>query len=108
MDNTEIKTIIKTGLAKNNLTQAKLAALLGIERATVNRWCMGRAIPEADTFLRVCKILNIRLDQYLFDREDPLETQLLTITGPLSQRQKIALLRILSQMIQMFHHTTTG
>ena len=59
MNNVEIKNIIKDGLTKNNMTQAKLAALLGIERATVNRWCVGRAIPEADTFLQVCKILKI-------------------------------------------------
>lgn len=108
MNNVEIKNIIKDGLTKNNMTQAKLAALLGIERATVNRWCVGRAIPEADTFLQVCKILKIRLDSYLFDCEDPLNSQLLTLTARLSDRQKISLSRILNQMIQMLHDSTAG
>ena len=108
MNNVEIKNIIKDGLTKNNMTQAKLAALLGIERATVNRWCVGRAIPEADTFLQVCKILKIRLDSYLFNCEDSLNSQLITLTARLSDRQKISLSRILTRIIQMLHDSTAG
>ena len=76
MEKLEIKTIIKNGLKKNHMTQAQLASALNIERATVNRWCVGKAIPEADTFLNVCKILNIRVDNYLFEGDDALENQI--------------------------------
>lgn len=84
MDNTEIRTIIKNGLKQNHMTQAELASMLGIERATVNRWCVGRAIPEADTFLQVCILLHIRIDSYLYDGDDPLMICLCSLSNAFS------------------------
>lgn len=105
MNNYDIKTIIKEGLNKNHMTQAALANTLGIERATVNRWCVGRAIPEADTFLRVCKLLNIRLDAYLYETQDPLSTQLLALGNHLNEKQRVVLLRMLMQIQDLLKET---
>ncbi len=108
MNNYEIKTIIKDGLRKNHMTQAALAAILGIERATVNRWCVGRAIPEADTFLKVCKILNVRVDPYLYETADTLNAQLLSLSAAMNEKQKLALLRILHQLNEMLKESIPG
>lgn len=101
MNNLEIKTIIKDGLTKNHMTQAQLAATLDIERATVNRWCVGKAIPEADTFLNVCRILNIRIENYLFESDDPLEAQLIQLLIHFNENQKEAFYHMLHQMMEM-------
>lgn len=108
MNHYEIKTIIKDGLRKNHMTQASLAAILGIERATVNRWCVGRAIPEADTFLKVCRILNVRLDSYLYESGDTLNEQLLALSAAMNEKQKLALLRILHQLNEMLKEGIPG
>lgn len=108
MDKLEIKTIIKDGLRKNHMTQAQLASVLDIERATVNRWCVGKAIPEADTFLNVCKILNIRMDNYLFESDDLLEVQLYKLLIHLNENQKEALNEMLHQMIEMLEEEKTA
>lgn len=108
MNNYEIKTIIKDGLRKNHMTQAALAGILGIERATVNRWCVGRAIPEADTFLKVCKILNVRLDIYLYDTPDTVNAQLLALSAAMNEKQKRALLRMLHQLNEMLREAIPG
>lgn len=108
MDKLEIKTIIKDGLRKNHMTQAELASILDIERATVNRWCVGKAIPEADTFLKVCRILNIRMDNYLFESEDPLESQLIKLLIHLNENQKEAFYHMLHQIMEMLEEKTAG
>lgn len=107
MDNTEIRTIIKNGLKKNHMTQAELASMLGIERATVNRWCVGRAIPEADTFLQVCMILNIRIDSYLYEGDDPLQIQILEMMAQLDDKKKGSVLRMLNQLMAMVNESIT-
>ena len=105
MDNTEIRTIIKNGLKQNHMTQAELASMLGIERATVNRWCVGRAIPEADTFLQVSILLHIRIDSYLYDGDDPLQTQIMKMVTHLDERKRASLLRMLNQLMEMVNET---
>lgn len=104
----DIKRIIKDGLAKNHMTQASLASLLGIERATVNRWCVGRAIPEADTFLKVCKILQIHLDCYLFEQPDDMDSRLLSVTAQLNQKQKFNLLKAITQIMEIVRDSERG
>ncbi len=108
MKRIEIDKIIKDGLKKNHMTQATLAATLEIERATVNRWCVGRAIPEADTFLRVCQILHVRLDAYLYEGDDPLQTQMMRMVARLSEKQKVAMLRMLNQIMDMIEESVAG
>lgn len=101
MDNTKIRTIIKNGLKQNHMTQAELASMLGIERATVNRWCVGRAIPEADTFLQVCMILHIRIDSYLYDSDDPIQEKIMNMLAHLDEKKRTSMLRMLNQLNQM-------
>ena len=105
MANTEIRTIIKNGLKQNHMIQAELASMLGIERATVNRWCVGRAIPEADTFLQVCIILNIHIDSYLYDGDDPLQLQIMAMMAHLDEKKKGSVLRMLTQLMEMVNET---
>lgn len=108
MDNIEIKKIIRDGLKRNGMTQVALASMLGIERATVNRWCVGRAIPEADTFLRVCKILQIRIDSYLFELPDTLEAELIMLFSDMNQRQKKKMIKIVNEIHSMIEETVNG
>lgn len=108
MDNIEIKKIIRDGLKRNGMTQVALASMLGIERATVNRWCVGRAIPEADTFLRVCKILQIRIDGYLFELPDTLEAELIMLFSDMNQRQKKKMIKIMNEIHSMIEEPVNG
>lgn len=108
MDNIEIKKIIRDGLKRNGMTQVALASMLGIERATVNRWCVGRAIPEADTFLRVCKILQIRIDSYLFELPDTQEAEMIMLFSDMNQRQKKKMIKIMNEIHSMIEEPVNG
>lgn len=94
MNDIEIKKLIRDGLKRNGMTQAALASQLDIERATVNRWCVGRAIPEADTFMKVCSILQIPLDQHILKTPDSINTQILALLSKLNFKQKLRVINI--------------
>lgn len=65
MESTRVMKIINNGLRNSSITQTELAKSLNVEKSTVNRWCTGKAVPEAETFLSICEILNTSLDGYL-------------------------------------------
>lgn len=46
-------------LAARGLTQAQLAALVGVSPATVSKWRAGSQAPEAPTFERLASVLNV-------------------------------------------------
>lgn len=56
---------------RNKLSTAELAALLGINKGTINRWENGytKAIPS-DTVLQLAEIFHISLEDFIGDDQD--------------------------------------
>lgn len=52
------------------LSQARLAELLGIDPRSYNRWERGGNVPHLDTLIRIADILQVTLDE-LVGRSDP-------------------------------------
>ena len=49
----------------NNLSQEDLAEKLGVSRQSVSKWESGRAYPEMDKVLELCKLFNLNIDDLL-------------------------------------------
>lgn len=55
------------------LSQARLAELLGIDPRSYNRWERGGNVPHLDTLIRIADILQVTLDE-LVGRKEPSAT----------------------------------
>lgn len=53
-----IRNFLQDKINNKVITQAELAAKLGISKATVNKWMVRGSIPNAEYILEICKILN--------------------------------------------------
>ena len=67
--NTFIKRLIEL---RNdfNLSQEKLAKLIGVTDACVNRWEKGLRTPKAESIFELCKALNCSADYLLGLKDD--------------------------------------
>lgn len=63
------RNIIKN-LAKNNMTQAELAAAVGVSEATVSNWCKGVKMPRMQKFDAICNVLGCSRSD-LFEQREP-------------------------------------
>lgn len=52
---------------KNNLSQEALAEKLNMSRQAISKWESGNSYPDMNTMLKVCEVLNCRLDELLDD-----------------------------------------
>ncbi len=59
--------IIQKKRANANITQEKLAELLGIDRSAVAKWETGVALPRAELLPKVARALNCTVDELLSD-----------------------------------------
>lgn len=50
---------------KNNMSQNKLAKLIGVNQTTIARWEDNNRTPTVDNAYDVCKIFNIPLSEFL-------------------------------------------
>lgn len=51
--------------AEKNLTQARLAALLGVTQSTVGKYERGALQPNADLIVKVCGVFDVSSDYLL-------------------------------------------
>lgn len=61
---------LREARAARNITQARLASLLGVNPRVYNRWEQGAATPHFDTVVKIADILQLSLDE-LAGRADP-------------------------------------
>ncbi len=54
---------LKEVLENNNMSQVKLAKILGVSTVTVNLWDQNNSEPSLKTTLKICEVLNIKLSQ---------------------------------------------
>ena len=56
---------LKELLTEKNLTQAKIANMLGVSRTTVTMWEAGASQPDNETLLQIADILGTSVDELL-------------------------------------------
>ena len=62
---------LQTIRKKNQLSQERLAEMLGVSRQAVSKWELGEGYPEVDKLLILSKKLNISLDSLLGGENPP-------------------------------------
>jgi len=61
---------LKTLRTQRDLTQARLAEMLGVSPRVYNRWEKGAAVPHLDAVVNIADILQVSLDE-LLGRSEP-------------------------------------
>lgn len=54
---------LKTLRESRQLTQARLAELIGVNARAYNRWERGNFVPQLDTLIKIADVLNVTLDE---------------------------------------------
>lgn len=62
---------IQIARLKKGFTQEELGALLEINGKSVSKWERGVAVPSLDHLYKICKILEISLDELLDIQSSP-------------------------------------
>jgi len=62
----EFRICLRTLINRRHITQDDLADLLGLSRATVNRYVNGDTIPDFITVQEIATILNFPLDEFTY------------------------------------------
>lgn len=52
-----------------NLTDYRVADLAGIPRSTFSDWKGGRSKPKVEKLFKICRVLNVTLDDLIFAEE---------------------------------------
>lgn len=60
MANKQVGAKLKELRVKNNLTQKDVHEQLGISQSTFSSWEIGKSEPDAMTFLKLCKLYNVK------------------------------------------------
>jgi transcriptional regulator with XRE-family HTH domain len=69
-------------MARRGISQADLAAKLGVSSAIVSNWCTGKKNPRMDNVARIAEILNATIGQ--FTDEDSCDDAVCDIVSSLS------------------------
>lgn len=69
MELRELGERIKVGRISRNMTQSRLAALVGVAASTVGMWEQGRREPDLDTIEALADIYNVPVS-YFIDKDD--------------------------------------
>ena len=85
MELTELGERIKVGRISRNMTQSRLAALVGVAASTVGMWEQGRREPDLDTIEALADIYNVPVS-YFIDKDDIVITD-----GSMTKRDKARL-----------------
>jgi len=65
-----MKNSIKVERAKKNLTQAKLAEMVGVSRQTINSMELGKYVPSTVLSLRLSQVFETTVNQIFVLEED--------------------------------------
>jgi transcriptional regulator with XRE-family HTH domain/DNA-directed RNA polymerase subunit RPC12/RpoP len=58
-------TTIRHLREKRNMTQAKLAEILGVSSKTISKWETGKGIPDSNLLPKICEIFEISINELL-------------------------------------------
>jgi putative transcriptional regulator len=65
-----VKNILKMLRAKHNMSQEKLAELIGISRPALSEIENGKVIPGGKTVIRIANIFGLPAEQIFFEKEE--------------------------------------
>ena len=65
MEQLKIGKFISAKRKEQNLTQEKLAEMLGVSNKSVSKWETGKCMPDWSLHMRLCEILNISMNELL-------------------------------------------
>lgn len=85
MELKELGERTKVGRISRNMTQSRLAALVGVAASTVGMWEQGRREPDLDTIEALADIYNVPVS-YFIDKDDIVITD-----GSMTKRDKARL-----------------
>lgn len=95
MDQIKIGEFISSKRKEKNITQSKLAEMLGITDRAISKWENGICLPDASNIVELCKILDITINDLfsgevvdMRDNEKRLEENLLEIVKLKEQKDK--------------------
>lgn len=78
MDQNKIGMFISEKRKELNITQEELAELMNVSKNAVSKWERGLNLPDASLMKKLCKILNISLNEFFNGEENNLELSELT------------------------------
>lgn len=64
MDQKRIGKLIAECRKEKNLTQSKLASMLGVTDKSVSKWENGNCLPDVSLYKQICEILGITLNEF--------------------------------------------
>ena len=105
MDYNKIGELISRERKAKKLTQAKLAEKLFVSEKTVSKWENGKGIPDTESLPKLCKILDISINELLQGKrqdtsnDSSTDELLLDMAKGLSQKDKIIWQNMLIIMI---------
>lgn len=65
----EIQTRIVDAMKQSDMSQAKIAAAIGVSQQSVSRYINGKKLPGLDTLANLCKLLGLDAN-YILCQED--------------------------------------
>lgn len=66
MENTTLfKTRLREELKQNGMTVKTLAEKIGVSPEMVTQYCTTKKLPSLDTFIKICKALDVSADYIL-------------------------------------------
>ena len=94
MDYNKIGNFIATERKAKKLTQAKLAEKLFVSEKTISKWENGKGLPDTNILPKLCKILNVTLNEILSGQRMESDNQqneklILNMAKELEQKNKI-------------------
>jgi transcriptional regulator with XRE-family HTH domain len=54
---------LKEILEKRGVTQSELSKMIGISTVSLSRWATGKSQPSLDTIVKICQILDVKIDE---------------------------------------------
>ena len=75
---------------EKNMSQERLAELLGVSRQAVSKWETGESLPDVDKVVRLSQILGVTTDHLLLDHVEETPEEAPKETEPLMQKMEAA------------------
>ena len=95
MDYNKIGAFISAERKAKNLTQTKLAEKIFVSEKTISKWENGNGVPDTNSLLKLCQVLDVSLNELLSgermptEKQQPNEQLLLNMAKEIDQKNKI-------------------